>query len=368
MDFMGKPIKVSEKRGLAGSSTVQCPYKVLRLLDEHTGKECALYLWDEWFYSTVSPGDSITVIGDFDEDGKCDVDHQNNFLIVHPDTLLAGTKVASSFSCPRRTVLDERLRSNEHATAALLGTLLHQVFQAGLTQESPSVDGLQEYACIVIKKNIESLYACGVHEGDVKATLFGAIPKMLNWIHRFIYSKDSRMSNVDFGSTIGQKVVKISEVVDIEEMSWAPKYGLKGMIDASVRVKVESDTHTVNEKIMPLEFKSGKAPSGQASMEHCAQVILYTLLMSERYLKPIDNGLLYYLQSDQTQGISVQRSDMVGLIIRRNELANDILVALTTQQLPPMLRNPNMCRYCRHLDVCTIYHKVLAFSIYGVET
>lgn len=38
------------------------------------------------------------------------------------------------------------------------------------------------------------------------------------------------------------------------------------------------------------------------------------------------------------KGISVQRSDLVGLIIRRNELANDILVASTTQQLPPMLR------------------------------
>lgn len=35
------------------------------------------------------------------------------------------------------------------------------VFQAGLTQESPSVDGLLEYASIVIEKNIESLYACG---------------------------------------------------------------------------------------------------------------------------------------------------------------------------------------------------------------
>lgn len=50
-------------------------------------------------------------------------------------------------------------------------------------------------------------------------------------------------------------------------MSWAPKYGLKGMIDASVRVIVESDMNTVNEKIMPLEFKSGKAPSGQVCME-----------------------------------------------------------------------------------------------------
>lgn len=93
-------------------------------------------------------------------------------------------------------------------------------------------------------------------------------------------------------------------------------------------------------------------------MEHVAQVILYTLLMSERYLKHIDSGLLYYLQSDQTRGITVQRSDVVGLIMRRNELANDILKASRTQQLPPMLQSLNMCRSCRHLDVCTIYHKV----------
>lgn len=50
-------------------------------------------------------------------------------------------------------------------------------------------------------------------------------------------------------------------------MSWAPKYGLKGMVDASVRVIVESDMHTATEKIMPLEFKSGKAPCGQVCME-----------------------------------------------------------------------------------------------------
>lgn len=49
--------------------------------------------------------------------------------------------------------------------------------------------------------------------------------------------------------------------MDVEEMAWAPKYGLKGIIDASVRVKVDK----VNEKIMPLEFKTGKGTSGQVS-------------------------------------------------------------------------------------------------------
>lgn len=38
------------------------------------------------------------------------------------------------------------------------------------------------------------------------------------------------------------------------------------------------------------------------------------------------------------KGISVKRSDLVGLIMRRNELASDILKASMVQQLPPMLQ------------------------------
>ncbi|KAA8525630.1 hypothetical protein F0562_007488 [Nyssa sinensis] len=110
---------------------------------------------------------------------------------------------------------------------------------------------------------------------------------------------------------------------------------------------------------MPLEFKTGKGTNGQSAMEHSAQVMLYTLLMSDRY-ETIDSGLLYYLHTDQTQGIVVRRSDLVGLIMRRNELANDILKASATQQLPPMLQSPSMCKGCRHLNVCTIYHKTLS--------
>ncbi|GLT73724.1 hypothetical protein SLA2020_455620 [Shorea laevis] len=352
-------LEVSEKRRPPESSGACALYKVLRLINERSGEEHAVYLWEEWYYSVIAPGDTVNVIGEFDDQGKCDIDHEKNFLIIHPDILISGTRVAASFNCPRRTVLDERLTSSEYATAALTGTLLHEIFQAGLLKEIPSLNFLEEYARLVLQKNLESLYACGVNENDMYKTLIEAIPKILNWIFLFKDSQNSKAPTIDFGSDNGLKRLNISEVIDIEEMAWAPKYGLKGMIDASVRVQVESSGNEAYEKILPLEFKTGKAPNGQSSVEHCAQVILYTLLMSERYLKPIDSGLLYYLQSDHTQGITVRRSDLVGLIMRRNELANDIVNASTTQQLPPMLRVPSMCKGCRHLDVCTIYHKAL---------
>ncbi|MED6209254.1 hypothetical protein PIB30_053003 [Stylosanthes scabra] len=352
-------LQVSENCRSADSSAADArsPYKVLRILNEQTGEERTVNLRDEWFSSVIAPGDTVNIIGQFNEGRSCDINHDNNILIVHPDILLSGTRVAGSFGCPRRTVLDERLKGNEYSTAALTGTLLHQIFQAGLTEDNPSIDFLEGYAEVVLLRNIESLYACGVNESDVWKTLINAVPRILSWILRFTNKEENQDHNVCFGFQDRAKKVGISEVIDIEEMAWAPKYGLKGMIDASVRVAVQSTNDELEEKIMPVEFKTGKAPASQSSAEHNAQVILYTLLMSERYQNNIDSGLLYYLQSDQTQGIVAQRSDLVGLIMRRNELASDILKALTLQQLPPMLQSPGICRGCRHLNVCSIYHK-----------
>ncbi|RXH93242.1 hypothetical protein DVH24_013818 [Malus domestica] len=341
-------LEVSEKCGDADSSGDQCLFKVIRLLNEQSGEERSVYLRDEWLYSVIAPGDTVNVIGEFDNQGQCHVDRHNNFIIVHPDVLVSGTRVTASFICSRRTVLDERLKSNEHSTAALSGTILHRVFEAGLMKEIPTVTFLEERTRTVLQKNLENLYACGVNENDMYKTLIEAVPKILNWVNLFKNSQGSKAPSVDFGSDIGVK-----KVIDIEEMAWAPKYGLKGQIDASVRVEVESNSGESHEKVMPLEFKSGKS-----SMEHSAQVILYTLLMSERYQKHVDTGLLCYLQSDQTQGIVARRSDLVGLIMRRNELANDILKASQTQVLPPMLQCQSICGSCRHLNVCTVYHKV----------
>jgi len=53
--------------------------------------------------------------------------------------------------------------------------------------------------------------------------------------------------------------------MDIEEMAWAPRYGLKGVIDDSVRSRVESCNGGSYDRIMPLEFKTGKGTSGQVS-------------------------------------------------------------------------------------------------------
>ena len=54
--------------------------------------------------------------------------------------------------------------------------------------------------------------------------------------------------------------------MDIEEMAHAPRYGLKGMIDASLLVKMGSFDGDLNYKIVPFELKTGKSTTGQACL------------------------------------------------------------------------------------------------------
>lgn len=80
---------------------------------------------------------------------------------------------------------------------------------------------------------------------------------------------------------------QVDTIRDIEENIWLPKLGLKGKIDVSVEVKINS-----KRKIMPLELKTGKT---SFSPEHKGQVILYTMMMS-MIGQQVDSGLLLYLK------------------------------------------------------------------------
>lgn len=87
--------------------------------------------------------------------------------------------------------------------------------------------------------------------------------------------------------------VGIHAVHDIEENVWSPLFGLKGKIDATVRV-TQYQTPDAGVEIhrgpraaswhtayMPLELKTGRG--GTAHTSHMAQTMMYCLLLKDRY-------------------------------------------------------------------------------------
>ena len=155
---------------------------------------------------------------------------------------------------------------------------------------------------------------------------------------------------------------------------------------------------------LPLELKTGRA----LAMEHRAQTMLYTLLLSERYGVDIREGLLYYTQSGGGEVVRVPRgrNEVRGLIGIRNELVGymwrrvrskkgrgkqDISKARTGDLvvdmediippslnpvksskdnkpeeepfLPPPIDDERACKRCYALDTCLLFRKAYSSTV-----
>ena len=193
-------------------------------------------------------------------------------------------------------------------------------------------------------------------------------------------------------------LLAIAKVLDIEEDIWSPAYGLKGKIDVTVQGivsdPVSSASHppipsqtALSRKVtntpLPLEIKTGRSIAG---LEHRAQTMLYTLLISERYGVDVQDGLLFYTQSEGGEVIRVPRgrNEIRGLIAARNEIAAYMwkrlrprkskkegkvpadAVGMNTQMelgeenepfLPPPLDDERICNRCYVQDACFLFRK-----------
>ncbi len=50
----------------------------------------------------VTEGDTVHIIGEFNESGHCEINDHQNMIIVKPDLLVSGTTVVSTVHCMRR--------------------------------------------------------------------------------------------------------------------------------------------------------------------------------------------------------------------------------------------------------------------------
>jgi DNA replication ATP-dependent helicase Dna2 len=105
-----------------------------------------------------------------------------------------------------------------------------------------------------------------------------------------------------------------------------------------------------------LELKTGK-PYAQA---HNAQVLVYNLLMSDRYGTQVDKGLLFYLKSEEMSVVPSRRAEIVGIVMERNQIATHVRNEKGDARcagLPPVIQQERMCKGCFSRDACFLYHR-----------
>lgn len=188
---------------------------------------------------------------------------------------------------------------------------------------------LRRWAEQLVQQNATSLLDAGLTEEDALLHLRRSIPTVLRWMSRFLapVRGPRHVLSAGYDQKTRQEMrrgLTVEDVVDVEEAIWAPKYGLKGMIDATVMLSLEeSDGQAKTEQqlpsepflVAPLEIKTGR-PHGS----HRAQVLLYLLLLEERFNdQSIDWGVLWLTGETDPTLVRRTHGELAALLATRNK-------------------------------------------------
>ncbi|CAM5128840.1 unnamed protein product [Eretmochelys imbricata] len=329
-------------------------------------------LRNDWYSVPVVPGDIIHLEGDC-HSGTWIINRDSGYLILYPDLLLSGTTVSNSIRCMRKAVLSEKFRSCESSSRQMLiGTILHETFQQGVTNNFAQ-EKLQELAFRIVHgpKYLKEMYYLNLKQEEIMQEIEEYLPSISKWAEDFMHKPSQANHNkMQIKLPSDGKIedlscnIEVAEFLDIEENIWSPRFGLKGKIDVTVGVKIHRKSGT-QYKIMPLELKTGKESN---SIEHRSQVILYTLLNQERRADP-EAGFLLYLKTGNMYPVSGNRMDRRELLKLRNQLASYLFhsmckSALGNKQtqlasLPPVIDDSRACKYCSQMHNCFLYSRAV---------
>eukprot|EP00045_Choanoeca_perplexa_P016079 m.212409 g.212409 ORF g.212409 m.212409 type:complete len:1320 (-) comp17161_c0_seq2:6-3965(-) len=345
----------------------------LRLAVEHVASATRLQvvLQQDWLQTPVSQGSVIEIVPfSLSDDKEIVVCNDGlRLLIFEPDRLLTSTRIAGSFECPRKAVLAERFKSLDVTTDLMVwGTMLHEVFQTCLAQQDFASSNIRLVIEEVIAAHIQSLYGVDKTEKEARDHMLSFVDMLHGWGTSYVRDDPSASVNLDaFNHQQHQDTVSIVGLADIEENCWVPRLGMKGMIDATVTIKLKrtrlsqvqpwrkgENTHQesgIEIRTVPFELKTGRHVQG-GHPEHRAQVILYSLMMADQG-SVVEAGLLHYLKSGDTYGVAVEKGEVRALVIARNELA---LFASRPDTFPDMLGDKHACSRCFSLDLCSMVH------------
>ncbi|CDR35720.1 RHTO0S01e05644g1_1 [Rhodotorula toruloides] len=300
------------------------PQKLLTVSSKAFDDLRQVALCDDWVDTPVVTGDIVNLVGDFNlaaKDTPLQLTRSHSLLILHPDILVSSTKVADSSHCTRKAVLQEIIRTVGGTTPSLLyGNMLHSLMQSCMMEGRWDDEYRRGKIDEVVKEYGGQLWTIDVGFEKAKEELLNRSKDLEAFAERFLGEKpkvDAFLSDPRALDTARSRLA-INATLDVEDDIWSPRFGLKGKIDVSTLANVVDSVGFSRKGTAPFEIKTGRTNAG---MEHRAQTMLYTLLMSDRFDEDIDSGLLYYTQSNEVFRVQAARNEIRGLILARNRFA-----------------------------------------------
>ena len=260
--------------------------------------------------------------------------------------------LSSYLYCSRKLFLQKVLMLEEPPKESLvLGSIRHETYDKINKNEENIVASITKK---LLFEDIEKVYKTEYLKilrksiADNKKRLEGVNLNMLDAYKKsfpFIMEESQlRASNIFnfiekngiYGDELWQKLTPkiLSELrVESEELR------LKGIID---------QVHVYENNYVPFELKTGKMPQEGVWPGHRVQIAAYSLLLQEKFQKPVKEGFVYYLDSKEKRHITINPYMKEEI----KQLVDDVIALMESKELPDFCNNENKCRKCGLRQTC----------------
>ena len=262
------------------------------------------------------------------------------------------TLLSSYLYCSRKLFLEKVLLLEEPPKESLvMGSIKHQTFDAINKKEEQIVASINKRITL---ENLEALYKKEFlailrktlannkkNLQDVSINILYAYHKLLplvadESIARSLNIHNFMASNDVYGAELWQKLTpKIISELKIA----SDELRLIGIID---------QVHVYDNEFIPFELKSGRMPQDGVWPSHRIQIAAYSLLLQEKYNKPIKEGFVVYIDSKEKRHISINPF----MKHEVKQLVDQVIALIESKELPDFCNNENKCRSCGLKKTC----------------
>ena len=260
--------------------------------------------------------------------------------------------LSSYLYCSRKPFLEKVLMVEEPPQESLvMGTIRHQTYDGINKKEEEIVNSITKsmsfedinnlYRQVYLKILRKVIAGNKKRLDEVTINMLEAYRKSFHFIAEESASRADNVfsfivTNDMFGKELWEKLTpKIISELRIE----SDELRLKGIID---------QVHVYESDYVPFELKTGRTPQDGVWPSHRIQIAAYSLLLQERFNKPIKEGFVLYLDTKEKRHIAINPFMKEEV----KKIVDDVIALMEKMELPDFCDNENKCRKCGLKQTC----------------